>query len=43
MERNKQRDHAMIDEIMTKAEKFAQDSMQFEPKEPAVDETQKSQ
>ena len=43
MERDKQRDHAMIDEIMTKAEKFAQDSMQFEPKEPPVDESQKSQ
>jgi hypothetical protein len=43
MERDKQRDRAMIEEIMTKAEKFAQDSMQFEPKEPPVDESQKSQ
>jgi len=43
MERDKQRDRALIPEIMMKAEKLAQDSMQFEPKEPTADDRQKDQ
>jgi CHAD domain-containing protein len=41
MERDKQRDRAMIDEIMTKAEKLAQNSIQLEG--PSADEIEKSQ
>jgi hypothetical protein len=43
MERDKQHDRALIPEIMMKAEKLAQDSMQFEPKEPTADDRQKDQ
>jgi CHAD domain-containing protein len=43
MERDKQRDRAMIEEIMIKAEKLAQDSMQFESKKLSEEETQQSQ
>ena len=40
MERDKQRDRAMIEEIMTKAEKLAQNSIQLESKSPSQDEIQ---
>jgi len=43
MERDKQRDRATIEEIMTKAEKLAQNSIQLESKAPSEAETQKSQ
>jgi CHAD domain-containing protein len=43
MERDKHRDRAMIEEIMTKAEKLAQNSIQLESKEPSEEEIQKSQ
>ncbi|HLN83554.1 MAG TPA: CHAD domain-containing protein [Candidatus Binatia bacterium] len=43
MERDKQRDRALIPEIMMKAEKLSQDSMQFEPKEPTANDRQKDQ
>jgi len=43
MERDKQRDRATIAEIMTKAEKLAQNSIQLESKAPSEDEIQKNQ
>jgi CHAD domain-containing protein len=43
MERDKQRDRATIDEIMTKAEKLAQNSIQLEYKAPSEDEIQNGQ
>jgi CHAD domain-containing protein len=43
MERDKQRDRALIPEVMMKAEKLAQDSMQLESKEPTANDRQKDQ
>jgi CHAD domain-containing protein len=43
LERDKQRDRALIDEIIAKGEKLAQESMQFESEEPTGDEAQKAQ
>jgi hypothetical protein len=43
MERDKHRDRAMIEEIMTKAEKLAENSIQLESKAPSEEEIEKSQ
>jgi CHAD domain-containing protein len=43
MERDKHRDRAMIEEIMTKAEKLAQNSIQLEPKAQSEEEIEKGQ
>jgi len=43
MERDKRRDRAMIDDIMNKAAKIAQDWLELESKVPADDKAQKDQ
>jgi CHAD domain-containing protein len=43
MERDKQRDRAMIDSIIAKAEKLAENYEHFEPKQSAGDDAEKAQ